>query len=180
MKISLPDNPFRGSPAPAWIAIGTLVVVVAIVVLAVSGGKSLTPGQSARTYIESVQGDTSEVVDAVRSVQLAVASATGAPKRTAAHELAQKAETAREEIDSVREGFAGAHHVVRLGAAQAEVLAATGALMSAMSSLEAYATDPSPAAAAQSTSALRTAVQEWDRGTDTIWRIAGLGHPPTL
>lgn len=180
MRMPRLANPIQGSPERAWIAVGVLVVVVGIVVLAVSGGKHLTPGQSARTYIESVQGDTSEVEDAVKAAPVAIVLAIRSPSQTELHRLAQDTKTAYEEIDSVRPSFAHPDAAGALGQAQSELFSAATGLRDAMGSFATYAGHPNPAARVQSITAYRSAVAEWDHGTNAIWRIAGLRNAPTL
>jgi hypothetical protein len=158
-----------------------LAVVILVIVVAVAGSKGgRSPEQSARAYIETVQGDTSEVQDSVKAAQVVIASAISSPTSGKLHRLAQGAQTAYEEINSVHGSFAHPDTGNGLGKAQSELFTAAEGLRNAMRSFVTYAGNPTPSARAQAATGYRRAMAEWDRATTAIWRIASLRDPPTV
>jgi hypothetical protein len=130
--------------------------------------------QAAVAYIKSLGREATQVQVNLQVVQIDVGS------KTDINRLAQDAQQAHDNLDTMRNDFAYQQDSGHLGDAELEVFAAANDLKNAMGALVSYTGDSNPATLAQFTTKYQSAVGEWNDGVRTIWRTAKRRHPPTL
>ena len=180
-KASQPAS--KKSSAQGCLTLIVIVVIAVAVIAVVSGGKSQSPKQAARSYIKTMHMDWNTVQVSVQSVQVGieiVAKDKGGTSESSMDQFAQLAQEAHDSINNVRNDFATTDVSGTLGNAEVEVFGAANDLKNAMGAMVTYLGNPNPATLAKFTSQYQNSVGEWDQGIATIWRVAGERGAPTL
>ena len=118
----------------------------------------------------------------MQAAQIAVYLASKSPTQNNVDQLAQIAQQARDNIDSLRSEFA-LTVTSRSGKLQDDenlVSMAADDLSSAMRLLVDYTGTPNPATLAQFTTQYTSARSEWNMAVRGIWRLAREKKPPTV
>jgi ABC-type transporter Mla subunit MlaD len=152
-----------------------IVIAVAIIaiVVALSGHKSVA--QQASSYIAAHGSDISGVQASVQAVQVDIKA------NSSIDQLAQDAQQAHDNIDSVRDDFAlNTTMSGALGNDETEVFGAANDLKNAMGALVTYTGNSNPATLAKFKSQYQNAAGEWNDGISGIWSLAGKTNPPTI
>jgi hypothetical protein len=137
--------------------------------------------KDARAWITDLGVDANKVQANLSVVQIAVGLAIKNSSVSNVDKLAQYAQQAHDNLDSIRQDFANTN--TDSGAVgDAELAAFSGAndLKNSMGALVAYTGDPNPATLASFTTQYKKARGEWNYGVRTIWRMAHKQHPPTV
>jgi hypothetical protein len=164
-------------------------VLLLIIIAVSSSGSSNSPSTTIASgkkdvpkteqYIRSHGADANRVQANVVLVSLAI---NKAKKTGNLYTIAQAAQEAHDNLDNIRNNFAGTPDIscssCDLGDASLELFAAANDLKNAMGALVAYTGDPSPATLAQYNAQFRKAQSEWNQGVRFIW--AGKRNKPVI
>jgi len=172
--------------------IATVVAIIIIIGAAAAGHKSSPSSGSAasptmsgfekeaRSFIKEHVSDANRVQASVQAVEIGVAQAAKSETESSLDELAQLAQTAHDNLNTIRNDFASGSYSGEVEKASAQVFTSANGLKNAMGALVAYTGNPDPATLAHFTSQYMPAKEEWDEGVSAIWRLAHEANPPTL
>jgi hypothetical protein len=157
-----------------------VAVIIAIVMAVTGGGHKATVAEQARSYVDKNGPDVKRVQANVVTVQVMTGLAQKAPTQANVNGLAQRAQQAHDNLDSLRYNLTSDFPGGALGDAELSVFSGTNDLRDAMSALVTYTGTPNAATLAQFTTKYQSAVAEWNSGVRTIWKLANTPKPPTL
>jgi hypothetical protein len=137
--------------------------------------------KDARAWINSLEVDANKVQANLEVVQISLGLAIKNSSESNVYKLAQYAQQAHDNIDSIRQEFANTTtDSGALGDAQLAAFSGANDLKNSMGALVAYTGDPNPATLASFSSQYQKARGEWNYGVRTIWRMAHKKHAPTV
>jgi hypothetical protein len=137
--------------------------------------------KDARAWINDLVVDADKVQANLSVVQIAVGLAIRSSSVSNVDKLAQYAQQAHDNLDSIRQDFANTNtDSGALGNAELAAFSGANDLKNSMGALVAYTGDPNPASLASFTTQYQKARGEWNYGVRTIWRMAHKRHPPTV
>ena len=170
------DQPGKQQYKIRWGRVGVLgvAIVASAVVIGTNKASKPSPQKAASAYINKLGAEASSVQGYVQLVLVDVGSNADINK------VAQDAQQAHGQLDTMRNDFAYPQDSGNLGNAEVEVLTAANDLKNAMGALVAYTGNPNPATLAQFKTSYNNAAGEWDHGVKTIWSAAGRSDAPTL
>lgn len=136
--------------------------------------------QDARSYILDHASDAYQVQANLENVEADLGSVINSSTVANIDQLAEDAQSAHDNIDTIRTDFTTSDTSGTLGNAELDTFAGANELKNAMGAIVAYTGSPNPATLASMTSQLKQGISEWNNGVTTIWQTARRAHPPTV
>lgn len=136
--------------------------------------------KDARSWITAHGADSNRVQANILIVQIDVLALQKSPTQANLNKVAIDAQTAHDNIDTIRADFAGGYGSDTLGTAELNAFSGANDLKNSMGALVAYAGTPNAATLAHFNAQYSQARAEWNQGVRIIWRLAKRKSPPTI